>query len=177
MTSAHKRNSSQLLFWLLLIVISGCGLDYDPNVDVLTGAEARQRIGKSLPDSATDFYVFDGGTFNGSIYYVSFICDTVEDCWDAVAALDAPDRDKFQPQIQSEYAVNIQGPSFYWKSQETEHWQISTDANGVSYEVAQDDSRMQFWAIDFTTKRVFSHHESGGFPVDPPSVQNRFAEK
>lgn len=163
-----------LVLWPAIIA-AGCtsGLEYTPSQDVLTGQAARASIGEALPASASDFYVFDGGSFGGSIYYASFACASDDDCWAAVAALRGPDSKDFRPVIHSEYAVNIHGPSFYWPELETEHWKISTDANGASYESAQQDRRMDFWAIDFDRKRVFFHHESGGFPADPPSVRYR----
>ncbi len=167
-----KRSCVLLIVW----AFAGCRgefAEYDPNDSAFTGTEARDRIGETLPQSSTDFYLFDGGTFNGSIKYFAFTCATVDDCWKAVAALGGPNRNEFTPSIRSDYAVNTHGPAFYSPEMQTPLWEISVDAEGFSWEIAREDRRMEFWAIDVEAKRVFYHLESGGFPTDPPAEEFR----
>jgi len=171
---------TQWLVWASLALTAGCGVpgdDYDFQKNVFLGDAASERCHKDIPASATDIYFYDGGNWNGSINYISFTCDTVEECWAAVAALGAPDREEFLPSIQSAFAVNIHGPSFYAAELETEYWHVPAATNGASFEKADGSERMTFWAIDFDKNRVFYHYESGGFPADPPSVRYSWENK
>src|SRR5258708_1676357 len=94
---------------LIPAVIGGSGgAEHDPLSDVYTGEQARERIVRSsvqlnrrrdggpLPASATNFYMFDGGSFNGTIEYWSFECGTLDDCWSALASVGGPDKDEFK---------------------------------------------------------------------------------
>ncbi len=160
----------------MLVVLIGCTdpiIDVSPIPRAYTGEDARTRIPANLPDSSSDFYVFDAGNFGGSIFYASFSCASLEDSWAAVAALGAPSEDEFEKAIRSEYAVNIEGPGFYWPEQDTDSWRFDTGVEGYSYESARGDRRMEFWAIDVDAKRVYYHSESGGFPTDPPQDEFR----
>lgn len=163
---------------ILIIAAVGCGI-YDVTPDEVTyvGEEARSHLSlcepDRLPKSMTDLWIYDGGSFNGMIYYVSFKCDTLEDCWAAVRAFDAPDESEFTNGIQTQFAVNQHGPRFYHKNFKHTEWDISNVTNGVFYEWNRDDRVMEFWAIDLDRLRVYFHHESGGFPDDPPSVRHR----
>ena len=163
---------------VLLMAFVGCGgmADPPPSDNVRTGEQATSRLSlcdrDQLPASMTDLWVYDGGSFNGMIYYVSFRCETLEDCWQGIRAFDAPAKTKFVDGIQTKFAVNQHGPSFYAKELEHPQWDISGVKNGVSYEQNWDDRKMDFWAIDLDDLRVYFHHESGGFPDDPPSVRH-----
>jgi hypothetical protein len=165
----------------VLLLLTGCGVDlsYDPHLDIHRGEDARDDLHhcdrEKLPKSATDFWVFNGGNFNGSIYYASFRCATLDDCWAAVKAFRGPDKDKFQPGLDTKFAVNKWGPKFYHPQLQTDKldWNIAEITNGTFYEEADGNRFMDFWAIDFDNLRVYFHHESGGFPDDPPSVKSR----
>jgi len=164
-----------------LLLAAGCGLDldYDPYQQVHRGEDARDYLSfcdrEKIPKSATDFWVFDGGNFNGTIYYVSFRCATLDDCWAAVDAFRAPERSNFKNGINTKYAVNKFGPKFYWPTFKTDtwDWNIAGISNGEFYEEAEGTRWMDFWAIDVDNLRVYFHHESGGFPDDPPTVKHR----
>ena len=121
----------------------------------------------------TELCVYDSGSFNGMIYYVSFKCDSIEDCWTAVRAFGSPDESEFKAGIQTKFAVNQHGPSFYHKDMQHPQWDISAVTDGVFREWSRGNDVMDFWAIDRDPLRVYFHHESGGFPDDPPSVRNR----
>ncbi len=156
------------------------GLDYDPREDEHLGREALEHIhfnDHDLPESAYDFWVFDGGSFSGSIYYVSFRCNSLGDCWDALAAFGAPDKSRFNDSVTTEYAVNQHGPSYYWRGMSSDRWNVATIQNGKSYETARDDRVMDFWAVDCDTLTVYYHHESGGFSTDPPSTRHRWPDR
>lgn len=127
--------------------------------------ERRHRM--QLPASATNFYQYDGGTFNGSIDYCAFDCGSVDDCWQALQVLGAPPKADFQAWSPSDYRVVMDGPSFYHPEFATPEWGIESIKNGVLYEhVVGDNRSMDFYAIDFDRLRVYYHHESGGFPPD-----------
>jgi hypothetical protein len=142
---------------------------------VFTGEKAKARIAqgnlpttdgrqRATPASAHDFYLYDGGTFNGSITYWAFSCDSVENCWSAVLSLSDLTRDDFQPWQPSRYAVVMNGPGFYAPILQTDHWDVSKIRSGVCFELVRGDHEsMRYFAIDFDRKRVFGHFESGGF--------------
>jgi hypothetical protein len=155
----------------LLALVGSCSV-YDAQQDTFSGEKARDRIarrtakGRSLPDSARNFYIFDGGTFSGSITYLSFDCGTIEDCWAAVRSLDGPEKSEFVAWHPSKYAVVMNGPGFYWREIATDHWDVRTIRNGFVHEYVRGGNEwMEFWAIDSDTRRVYYHHESGGFPT------------
>lgn len=166
------------LVTVFLISMIGCGLDeYDPTGDEYFGDAAIEHFSLCdrplLPADISDAWVFDGGTFNGMIYYVSFKCESIEDCWAAVNAFRAPGRSKFIEGINTKFAVNQYGPNFYLPSFKNPKWNVSTINDGVFYETAQGDRHMDFWAIDREELRVYFHHESGGFPDDPPTKRHQ----
>ena len=166
------------LFLSLTLLASGCGLpDYDPSEDEYFGEAAVSEFSlcdqSKLPDSIVDAWVFDGGSFNGMIYYVSFKCDSTEGCWAALDAFGAPDESEFADGVETRFAVNKYGPSFYWQGFENPKWNVASITNGVFCERSRDDRNMDFWAIDLDESRVYFHHESGGFPDDPPTKRYR----
>ena len=164
---------------ILAALLAGCGAvgDFDPHGITYTGEKAKSHLllcdGDQLPASISDLWVYDGGTFNGMIYYVSFKCETLEDCWMAVHAFGAPEKTEFTNGVVTKYAVIRHGPSFYSKGFQHPQWDIPDIENGVCHERNQGDRNMDFWAIDLDRLRMYFHHESGGFPDDPPSVRHQ----
>ena len=110
-------------------------------------------------------------------YYVAFDCDTVEDCRAAVAAFwDPPEPGEMREvdgRVDTAFAVNWHGPRFYHESLPAPWWGVREIADGEFYERNRGTDFMDFWAIDRARRRVYFHHESGGFPDDPPSVRSR----
>lgn len=162
----------QLVF---VLAVLGCNSapEFDPTTDRFTGAEAKARVerwadeGGKLPGSATNFYIFDGGSFNGSIIYASFDCGNREDCWVALKLLGSPDSTEFKPWAASRYSVVMQGPGFYHQILKDDPWDVRGIEEGVVYEQTDaDHRRMIYYAIDFAKDRVYIHEESGGFPPD-----------
>jgi hypothetical protein len=153
-------------------------LDADPNRGVTTGEPARFNIwrGKGsevLPASASNFWYYDGGTFNGSIVYWVFECGSKEDCLKAVERLGGPKAPEFKPWEPSRYAVVMEGVDFYtrscrWsKALRDNRWNVRDIQDGVVHEEVIGDHRsMVYYAIDFRHNRVYYHYESGGFPAD-----------
>ena len=163
---------------MLAIFHTGCGdAEYKPQDDEYSGSAAVAQFSlcdrDNLPTSITDSWVFDGGSFGGMIYYVSFECDSVDDCWKALTAFGAPEKSKFEKGRDTHYAANKYGPNFYWPEFKNPKWNVATISDGMFYETARDDRDMDFWAIDLERNRVYFHHESGGFPDDPPSKRHR----
>lgn len=156
------------------LLLVGCIDDsYDPSTSRLTGEEARSRIvqlggrGAELPKSAAHFYCYDGGNVFGSIEYVSFECDSRDDCWAAVKSLGAPEPSEFKPWAASRYAVVMEGPGFYHESHREDPWDVRGIRDGVVHEAVRGGNEwMDYYAIDFDRNRVYFHHESGGFRVD-----------
>lgn len=174
---------------LLLLWLSGCGFDdsHDANQSVHTGDDARGQIlkwahsavrlgdnGGGLPASAKNFWLFAGGTFNGSITYWTFDCDNREDCMRAVGYLGDLRPVDFKPWAPSRYAVVMGGLDYYStfenprnKRPRSHPWDVRGIKNGLVYErVEGDHRRMVYYAIDFDRNRVYYHYESGGFPPD-----------
>lgn len=157
-----------------MIAAMGCTQEVETADElVFTGDEAEKHLSlcrvEELPRMRNDLWVYDGGTFNGMIYYVSFQCESLEDCWSALKAFQAPDRSEFHEGVATKFAVNQQGPSFYDNSLSHPQWNISKISDGVSHEWSRDDRAMNFWAIDRERLRIYFHHESGGFPTDAPN--------
>jgi len=157
---------------------AGCGVkdDFAPEDDEYFGDNAMLHLSHcvrdEIPWSISDLWVFDAGSFGGSIYYASFKCETLSDCWTAVSAFGSPEKPEFKDGIQTVYAVNQHGPSFYHKGYSHPKWNLSAIDDGVSCEKSRADRWMEFWAIDRDQLRVYFHYESGGFPQDPPSVRH-----
>ena len=171
-----------------MLWICGCGFDdsYDPNQYVHTGDYAKGQIlkrahgatrlredGGGLPASAKNFWLFDGGSFNGSIIYWVFDCDNREDCLKAVEFLASLRPDDLKPWEPSRYAVVMGGLDFYsthgipWKMLRSNPWNVRGIRNGLVYERVKGDHRsMVYYAIDSDRDRVYYHYESGGFPPD-----------
>lgn len=155
------------------------------NENVHTGEDARARIlqshrrelspgekGNDMPASARDFWLYDGGTFNGSITYWIFRCDNRDDCLKAIRFLGNLPPEALEPWKPSRYAVVMEGPDFYWKEQGGKNlrphpWDVRGITNGLVHERVYGDHRsMVYYAIDLDRNRVYYHYESGGFPPD-----------
>ena len=174
-----------LILMLLLMGIGGWFLhsllpDFKPETlpqeSEYVGESARDHLKRcdqeKLPKGLSDLWVYDGGNWSGSIYYASFRCESLDDCWQAVRAFHSPEKSKFVERIDTRFAVNQHGPSFYFAGYDPPAWDISEAKDGFSYEHSQGDRRMEFWAIDRARLRVYFHHESGGFPSVPPSQRH-----
>ena len=176
-----------VLLSLGIFILSKLNLNevHDPNKEVLTGDAAKSffiktvsggvgpiQNGVSFPASAKDFWIYDGGNFNGSIRYGMFDCGSREDCLQAVEFLHGLGPDELKPWTPSRYAVVMEGLGFYsmkWpiKPRNGHVWDVRRIKDGVVYERADDEQRrMVYYAIDFDRNRVFYHYESGGFPTD-----------
>ncbi len=163
---------------LLIVLTTGCVYDaFDPSENEYKADAALERFSlcnhEKLPPSISDAWVYDGGSFNGMSYYVSFRCDTIDDCWGALSAFGAPPKASFKKGTDTKFAVNKYGPNFYWPMFQNPKWNIAAVTDGAFYESAHGNRDMDFWAIDFDDLRVYFHHESGGFPDDPPSRRHR----
>ncbi len=160
--------------WLLVPVLTGCGLsEYDPADDEFRGTAARDRIFQitradpsALPSSATDFYLFDGGTFNGCIRYWTFTCANRDDCIAALKALTGVSKSELSAWSPATYAVSMQGPQYYFPQLVDVPWNVPQITDGLVLEIVQDDRRLEFHAIDLERNRVYFHRESGGFPTE-----------
>lgn len=184
-------DATNRILWLLVgVLISVVGLscgeveEYDASSNILTGEEALVALAESsrfddqeFVEKLSSVWMYDGGSFNGSIYYVSFECETAEDCWQALSAFGAPERAEFKEGIQTRFAVNWNGPSYYHQELTHPQWNLQKVESGMSFERATGDRSMEFWAVDFEKNRVFYHYESGGFPIDPPGVTHRDQRK
>ncbi len=175
---ATARWASRLVAACLLATLSGCIAPYDSNTDFHTGEAARKRIFNlprvkedQVPASATDYRLFDGGTFGGSITYWTFTCASLEDCYRAVEMMGGPKRDEFQPWQATKYGVDMDGPGYYFKDFKQEFWPIRQIKNGVMVETVYGNHEgLQLNVIDLDRKMVFHHYESGGFPDGPPKA-------
>jgi hypothetical protein len=165
-----------------VLALIGCGPDYDPAEYRFTGEAARERIEqltgdtKTLPESTRNFYIFDGGSFGGSIVYVSFDCGSREDCWTSVACLGGSDAAEFKPWAESSFAVVMEGPGFYHESLRLDPWNVREIRNSLVHEQVVGDHRsMHYYAIDFERNRIYYHRETGGFRSTryTPSVAKR----
>ena len=166
--------------WLLVVHFGSLASDYDPRDDEYVGQAALDHVhvrDGALPRGTHSFWVFDGGSFNGSIYYLSFRCDSIEDCWAAVGVLGGPDESLFGDSATTRFAVNYYGPNFYWREIPADRWKVAAIRSGRSFETAHDDRVMDFWAVDRDTLTVYHHHESGGFPTDLPSTRQRWTRR
>lgn len=182
-----------LLFGGLLVALLisnpslfGIEPEFDPNENVRTGEDARALIlewargesrpgepGGRIPESASDFWSYEGGNFGGSIIYWTFQCGDREDCLKAVERLGGLRPEELEPWGPSRYAVVMEGPDFYARPETTgkallKHpWDVRGIEHGLKYERVQGDHRsMVYWAIDLDRNRLYYHYESGGFPAD-----------
>ena len=117
---------------------------------------------------ATDCYLWDGGTFNGTIKYWACTLPSKEKCLEAMRDSDSdpPAIEEMKPWGHSDYLVVMNGPGFYNAHYKTELWDVTTIQRGVYFERAETDRWMTFWAIDLDRNRLYYHRESGGFPAD-----------
>jgi hypothetical protein len=105
----------------------GCGPElHDSRSDVKLGDGAkatlvnwakaarseREAIGQ-LPDSAGDFYSWEGGDHKASVVYASFSCSSREGCSKALEFLSGMRRDRFLRWAPSRLAAIMEGPAFY----------------------------------------------------------------
>ena len=123
-----------VLFGLLLLLSVQRGLikstpllpESDPNDNVHTGEDARLRIldlaqrtarrgadKPELPASASNFWLYEDGSFSGSGAYWMFHCGSREECLKAVESLGGLRRNDLSPWQPSRYAVIMHGPAFY----------------------------------------------------------------
>ena len=163
---------------LVILTIAGCVAEYNPKDDEYVGKSAEKHLypceRDELPGTIKDLWIFDGGSFNGMIYYTAFTCESIDDCWRALHALRAPEQSKFKEGVQTKFAVNQHGPNYYFKDYAPDHWDVHAIRHGEFYESApRGNEFMDFWAIDYDRLRIYFHHESGGFPDDPPSKRHR----
>ncbi len=160
--------------------------DFDPNKDVITGLEAKAKIlrwegtsmvagrqGSKLPASADDFWLYDGGNFNGTTTYCTFQCGDRADCLKAVEYLGGVREKDLKPWKPSRYAVVMEGPDFYSRTLapseklRSHPWDARGIKNGLVYEdVRGDHDDLVYCAIDLDRNRVYYVKESGGFPPD-----------
>jgi hypothetical protein len=148
--------------------------EFDPNEQVHTGEDARAKILPSgVPASANNFWLYEDGTFNGSITYWVFRCGSREDCLKAVKYLGRVSSAELKPWQPSRYAVVMEGPDFYSRfSRSTKRirdnpWDVRTIEHGLVYEDVVKDCRwMVYFAVDLDRNLVYYHRETGGFPRD-----------
>ncbi|MEZ6035775.1 MAG: hypothetical protein R3C17_21970 [Planctomycetaceae bacterium] len=155
--------------------------DFDPRDPVYLDSDAKRNYYPSnqlpkLPDShwmiqATDCYQYDGGSFNGMIWYWAGTLPDTEACFDAmrntaVYSGSIPTPEQMLPWSHSQFKVVMDGPAHYHADLKTELWDVTTIQNGLFFEHANGDRRMSFWAIDLDKNRYYYHYESGGFPDD-----------
>jgi hypothetical protein len=191
---------------VLPILLCGCADPndfFDPNDQVHTGEQAKAEIvnwahsavrldarAGGLPPSATNFWLYDGGTFSGMITYWVFDCGSREDCLKAVEYLGDLRAGDLIPWEASRYAVVMEGLDYYtnrssWKKKlRSNPWNVRGIKNGLVYERTSGkqggqggNERMVYYAIDFDKNRVYYHYESGGFPMDehrPEGPDGRF---
>jgi hypothetical protein len=159
--------------------VGGCSSSstYDPLHDVYTGEVAMDRIlglarsqlipslrsSAHYPNSAREFYLFDGGTFSGSITYWTFECGNPSDCLEAVRALCGIEASQMVPWKPSNYATATDGPAFYFPRLESFPWLVRDIKDGLVYEDVHDRS-MKYCAVDLARNRVYFYRESGRLP-------------
>jgi hypothetical protein len=156
---------------------------FEPNDSVRTGKDAKLRIldlaqraarpgvgNPQMPASANNFWLYDGGNFNGSITYWTFDCANREECLKAVESLGSLRPKDLKSWKPSGYAVVMKGPAFYSrddapnKKLRSNPWDVRGIKNGLVYEgVRGDHDSMTYFAIDLDRNRVYHHYESGGF--------------
>lgn len=167
--------------WLMFpafVYLSACLGEFDPNDwDTLTTGDAakdeirqvmsiwRRESGPSpeLPASAKDFCCFESGGWDGTAYYWSFECDTIEECWAVMKSQSAEGTASFKPWSPSEYAAVMLGPGRFGPAFATPKWDVRTIEEGVCFERVEGDRSIEYVAIDFRRRRVFGYMESGGF--------------
>jgi len=71
----------------------------------------------------------------------------------------------------------VQWPELLLARDPADRWKVAAIKNGRSFETARKDRVIDFWAVDPDTLTVYYHHESGGFPTDPPSTQQRWTRR
>jgi len=152
---------------------TGCISPSNPTDDEFTGTAARDRIlqlthktASALPVSAKKFYAYDGGSFNGSMTYWAFDCDSRQDCLSALENLTGIQESELTHWVPSQYAVVMQGPSYYATELSSTDWKVASITKGLVYERVEGDRQMYYYAVDLDRNRVYFHRESGGFPTD-----------
>ncbi len=181
-----------MVFGLLLLLLSARGLiksatddpEFDPNNNVHTGEDAKLRILDSaarrtrpgtdkpeVPASASNFWLYESGSFSGSSTYWTFDCGSQGDCLKAVENLGGLRRDELSPWQPSRYAVIMEGPAFYSRRADTSKklranpWDVRGIKDGLLYELAVRDDNLYYYAIDLDRNRVYHACELGGFPA------------
>jgi hypothetical protein len=170
------------------------GNEFDPNLQVRVGKEARKQLlfhsfhrpepgsdRDMLPDATFgNFWAYEDGSWNRSIYYCVFECLSREQCLKAFELISGHGRDQLKQWQPPHYAVTIEGPDFYsskgttTKRLKSHPWKLSQIRNGLYYERAQDDQRfLEYYAIDLASNRIYFHQQIGGFPTTeyiPPAT-------
>ncbi len=182
-----------LVFGVLLLLLGQRGYIHDtpflPESDrndcVHTGEDAKLRILDSaqcaarpgadkpvLPASASNFWVYEDGSFSGSRTYWTFNCGSDEECLKAVESLGGLRRSDLSPWQPSRYAVIMHGPAFYStnaapsKKLRANPWDVRGITNGLFYQKVIRDDGLLYYAIDFDRSRVYHLREFGGFSDD-----------
>ncbi len=160
-------------------VLRNVDLEIDPTTEIFTGEVARDKLlwiahcrgsnldPASFPVPARDFYLHDGGNFNGSIVSWAFTCETVEDCYRVAEGLGRLRHEDWQPWKPPAYGVVMDGPRFYFPQLDGKSWGIRDIRFGTFQETALNDRGMMHDSIDLDRKRVYHHHETGGWPMTP----------
>jgi hypothetical protein len=157
--------------------------EYDPNTNVHTGEQAREKFLKwaqrtvpygtspgALPDSATNFWFYESGGFNRSLEFGVLDCGNREDCLRAVECLGAIRRDELTPWEPSPRAVVMEGPGFYSrdaapnKKLRGNPWYVPAIKNGLLCERNPHDRYLAYFAIDLDRNRVYCYEGHGGYP-------------
>jgi hypothetical protein len=163
------------------VLFSGRGpVEHDPRSEVSSGAAAKETLlnwakaGRSereaigqLPDSASDFYSWEGGDAKANTVYASFACNSREDCEKALEFLSAARRDQFLRWSASRYATVMEGPAFYDARLRTTAWDLKRIEDGLVREVVADRGMvLLYYAADLARRRVYFHYAGYGFRQD-----------
>ena len=162
----------------MMLAFGGCYSEYDPTERLYTGDQTKKRLaddGAQWVNAAglDNWYLYAGGSFGGTIRYLSFDCETEQGCWSAIEARGGPSRAHFEPWKPSEFSRVMRGPGFYHSQLASNLWDVRGITNGLVYEQVRDLHRrhdradsMTYYAIDLDRLRVYHLRESGGFRVE-----------
>jgi len=182
-----------LLAGILLLLLSQRGFikstpllpEFDPNDSVHTGEEARLRILASagraarpgadnprMPESASNFWLYENGWISKSRTYWTFDCRSREECLKAVESLGGLQLNELSPWQPSRYAAIMEGPAFDSRNVEPSRklrpnpWDVRGIKNGLVYELVVRDYHLYYYAIDLDRSRVYHASEFGCFRGD-----------
>ena len=153
------------------------GMEVDPREGLFAGGAEEAGLSDAVAEAAgvSNVRGWRGGNWGGSIDYVTFDCASLDGCRAAVHELMEIDRYggeliPFEGVVPTRFAVNLDGPAFYFPEEiPAPWWDVPAVRRGEWSERHRGDDRMDFYLIDPARDRVFHHHESGGFPADPPA--------